>query len=57
MKGPLHDAISVRFTGLIHASDPRDKDPRMREAIDSEVRDLVRHGTFKVAQRAEIPRK
>ena len=37
---PLHDAISVRLTEVIQASDSRAKDPRMKEVIAEEIEDF-----------------
>ena len=55
LEGPLHEAISTRLIEAIQSEDPRANDPRMKEAIAAEIRDLVRSGTFKVDMRAEIP--
>ena len=55
-EGPLHDAICTHLTEYIQPGDPRAQDPRMKEPISAEIRDLVRRGTFKVVTRAEIPR-
>ena len=55
MEIPFHNAISVRLTEIIQASDPHAKYPRMKEARAAEIRDLVRRGTFKILLPTEIP--
>ena len=55
IEGSLHNAINIRLTEVIQASDPRAKDPRMKEEIAAKIRDLVCRGPFKVVLRAEIP--
>ena len=43
------------MTEIIDANDPRASSLEMRNTIDSEVRDLLHRGTFKVILREELP--
>ena len=52
---PLHEDLRMNLTEVIQAGDPCAKDPRVREAIAAEIRDLARRSTFKVVVRVEIP--
>ncbi len=47
--------ISTYATEVIEQGEPRASSPRMKEAIMSEVQDLIRWGTFKVVDRSELP--
>ena len=43
------------MTEVIKDNDPRAKSPEMKSAISSEVRDLLKRGTFKVLLKEELP--
>ena len=48
------DEIDIRLAEVIQSSDPRTRDLRMAKAIQEEVRDILRCGTFKVIIKEEI---
>ena len=52
-KTPM-DVLDVLLTEVIQSDDPNAKDPRMAKAIQDEVKDLPRRGTFKVILKKEI---
>ena len=48
-------ALDVRLTEVIQPDDPHAKDPRMQEAMNEEVKNLLRRGTSKVILKEEMP--
>ena len=52
---PDSATASIQVTEVIDRDDPRASCPEMNEAIMSEVRDLLKRGTFKVILKEELP--
>ena len=48
--------IKILATEIVQASDPRATDPRMTAIKCSEIRDLIRRGTFQVILKQEVPK-
>ena len=40
---------------VIEPSDPRAQSPQMLQGMQQDVRDLIKHGTFKVIMQEELP--